>query len=482
MTCDVKLFRKRQVLAELEVGCAQPAALTAASGGIEVSVSPATEAEVTMNERDVARVSLTNLRSIPGEIKGSTKFTTEFKGSGAAATPNPLGRYLEACSMEKRNLLKITIDPTALTGDVPYGTIITVSGAPTKRAMVVVPFYLNDGGSTLFYELVPSYVGLANADALTLTPPVGAALATTAESVEAPAGETYTPISTNQKTITIRTEEDGYKKEIYGAMGSFSLSAESSGFAKLEMTFSGVISKGFVKNAAMTTSVDQFGLIKGVTSGAAAHLVRAVTAPFTGELHYVYIDGSPVFADGENLVDATGTALGAISAGPNPEYDGGFGDRPMTTGVTFPNTVPPILQDAKLILTELDGSASYKPVFSTVGVDAGNEVVVRKDGNSFNGLKAARITGRKPTASADPEMMSQADFDIFNKWFDGEPAAFQFQVGAGGDSNSLFFYAREAQFTGNSDGDRDGVAIVSSEMMLAGLASGADDEYKIVFF
>lgn len=478
MTCDVKLYRKRQVLAELETGCAQPAILTASSGGLEVSVSPQTDAEVSMNERDVARISLTNLRSIPGEIKGSTKFTAEFKGTGQVGLANPLERLLEACSMEKRTLHKISIDPTQLTQDIPVGSGVECALKPTLSGHIVVPFIVNSGKSEIFYELDAGSPGLASGDVVELSiyGSIGATETTDATSIEAVAGSTFTPISTGQKTITIRTEEDGYKKEIYGAMGTVTISAESSGFAKLEFNFSGVISKGFVMNAAMTVDVPQFGLIVGATSGASAHLIRGVTAPFTGELHYVYNKGSVAFQAGETLNDAAGVSVGAMSAGPNPEYDGGFGDRPMTTGVAFANTVPPILQDANLLIGD------FKPVFSTVGFDAGNEVVVRKDGNSFNGLKTARITGRKPVASADPEMMSQADFDIFNKWFDGEPASFQFQVGPGGDLNSLFFFAREAQFTGNSDGDRDGVAIVSSEMMLAGQTSGADDEYKIVLF
>ena len=96
MTCDVKLYRKRQILGKLETGCAEPAALTAADGGVEITVSPEMAADVSMNERDVARLSLTHLKDIPGEIMANFSFSAEFKGSGVAGTPPKIDPFLQA--------------------------------------------------------------------------------------------------------------------------------------------------------------------------------------------------------------------------------------------------------------------------------------------------------------------------------------------------------------------------------------------------
>lgn len=483
MTCDVKLYRKRQILAELESGCAEPAVLTVNSGGVEVTVAPQVEPDVQMNERDVARISLSRLQSIPGEITGSAKFSAEFKGTGAANTPNPLGKYLEACSMERRLVQKIGIDNLvgASAHEVPVYSVITCVLKPTATAIVAVPMDQQTYG-TLFYILTGA-VGFADTDLLVITKPDGDILTTAANTAEVIHGEAFSPITVNQKTITIRSEEDGYKKEIYSAMGTATFSAESSGIAKLEFDFKGVISKGYIRTATIAVSRAQGLVFVGATSGARGAFIRSVVGAGTAqEIHFQLLTPTvPFDILGESIETVEAVAIGTIAAGAN--INGGFGDFDMTADVVFPTTVPPILQDARLKLVDAtDPTKSFSPVFSTVGFDLGNEVSVRKDGNSFNGLKTARVTGRKPMASADPEMMSQESFDIFNKWFNGEPASMQFQVGKGGDNNSLFFYGKRAQFTGNGDGDRDGVAVISSEMELVTTAGGGDDEYLIVLF
>jgi hypothetical protein len=312
----------------------------------------------------------------------------------------------------------------------------------------------------------------------------------TAGDVDVPCGFVYRPISTGHKNMTIRTEEDGYKKEIYASSGNFKFSAEANNLGSFEFDFSGVLSKGYIATLATSAVALSAGAVVQNAGGTVkAVLLRdVVISASPQEIHYVYTSPLKMFLPNDQSVgfehftatqalkDITGAAVGTIGA----EIAGGFGDMPMTPGVTFHTTTPPILQDAHLYLQS--NGQTFKPVFNSVGLDSGNEIVVRKDGNSFNGLQTARITARKPTASADPEMMSASSFDIFNDWFNGLPASFAFRLGKGADGNSMYGWSPKAQFTGNSDGDRDGVCVVSSEFMLCGEYDGNDDEYTLVFY
>tara|TARA_R110001592_G_scaffold84640_2_gene250149 strand:- start:2867 stop:4324 length:1458 start_codon:yes stop_codon:yes gene_type:complete len=485
MTCEVKLYRKRQVLGKIETGCAEPEILAAIDGGIEVSVSPQAEPEVQMNERDVARISLTNLLAVPGEVSGSLKFTHEFKGSGTNAKDPAILKYLEGCSMVKTDLKRIKIGAITPSGSgvtLKYGAVMSVSADAAKAGIVVIP-YDPETSSYVYYERTGT--GFASGDVITFTNPgTGAGTVdATSSAVEEDHGKTATFTSSNQKTMTLRSEEDGYKKEIYSAMGNFSVAADASGFAVFEMDYSGVVSKGYVADASITVDIAAGKKIVGA-SGAEAVLIRGVdgdpTPTVNEEIHYVYI-GATKFTPGEALVDSQAVSVGVFNG--TYENRGGFGDQDNTLNVVFDETTPPILQDAQLVIKDADGiDPDFKPVFSNVSLESGNEVILRKDGNSINGLRTARIPSRKPTISVDPEMMSEASFDIFNRWFDGSPASLGFKVGKGGDFNSMYIYTKKAQFTGCSDGDRDGVCVVTAEAMLAGDYSGTDDELKIVFY
>jgi len=477
MSCDGKLYRRRQVLGKIEEGCAEPAILAAVDGGLEVKVSPQITPQVDMNERDVARISLTKLESIPGEIKGDAQFSAEFKGSGQATVEPSIGKYLEGSSTEKRTLYKI--DAPELAGsDILFGSTL-VGGTSGGEAVVVVAQDSEEYDGFVYYELTNG-TGLASAEVVTLTKPDATTATFTSTVAEAPVGFTYSPISTGAKTMTIRSEEDGYKKEIYGAMGTWTLNADSSALTTFEFTFNGILSKGFIADMTFSVAVGQFEQIKGGTSGALATLVRGVDGAGTIETHFVLQDKDVQFnfVAGETVLNSSNVPVGVIAAA-TPFYRGAFGDQPMTPGIVFHSTQPPILQNAQLVLDGLDG---FKPTFASVSVDAQNEIAVRKNGNMFNGLQEALITGRGPTTSVDPEMMNESDYDVFNKWFEGTPGSIQFRIGRGSDFNSLFFYGKKAQFTNVGDGDRDSVAIVTAEAMLAGSTDDNDDEYKLVFY
>lgn len=483
--CDVKLYRKRQVLAELQDECDVPVILTAANGGIEVNVSPSANAEVSMVERDVARASLTKLLSIPGEITGSVQFSSDFKGPGATGiltTPPKVGKYLEACGLGKNQLYRFKITGLVAGKPIRPGAVLTKS----TTVGVVAEIAYDARNPYLYVTHQVGKVGPANNDVLSvLNPGETVPFDVTVTSVETPWGFAYKPISSGHKYMTIRSEEDGFKKEIYAAMGNFKFSADANNLGKFEFDFKGLISKGYVAKITLLTgtAIDKGKVLATSTGDKLAVLLRGLSATTTAqEAHYVYTTNLGDFLpNGVGHFGATeaiyvdGVQVGSLSS---PEINAGFGDMAMTTGVVYDSTTPQILQDARLVWTS--NGKTYSPVFGSVSVDAGNNIVVRKNGNAFNGLATARLTDRKPVGSADPEMMNQVDFDLFNTWFNGIPAEFQFKLGDGDDGNSMFFYGKQTQFTGNSDGDRDGIAVVNSEFMFANNTD--DQDYTIAFY
>jgi hypothetical protein len=530
--CQPKLYRVRQVLAELEPECFGQIPLGSTSGGVEIGISPTADADIQMNERDVARRTLTNLQSIVGARKGMIKFSAEFKGNGAsvggAINKPAFSKYLIGCCMEERSVKAIAVVPKTSGDrkDIPALYVAEQGAGPTlKRALVVISFN-SQRDTKIYYEQV-KVVATDVSDSfvagdIVIKPAIGGATyaTLTASGVEIEgAGYSYTPTTDNQKQLTIRSEEDGFKKEIYSAMGNVTINAESSGIAKLEFDFQGVIAKyrramvkdiqavgigegnliqtsGGAKKAILRQKIDPLNFYKLILNGTTSFEFEKQTAPYAPassditEIMYELIDGSADFVEGDVLLQADGVAEVATLITPASDLIGftdlpvtwgaGFGDRPMTKGVEFSEEIPPTLQDAGLFL-EVDG-VKYKPTFSSVSVACGNEVIVRVDGNSPTGLKGAQVTSRKPTASCDPEMMSEEDFDVFGTWFDGETARLEFKISRNEVGNRLFFVGKKAQFQSVQDGERDSISTAQLEMNLVGDTSDVDDEYKIVIY
>ena len=156
-----------------------------------------------------------------------------------------------------------------------------------------------------------------------------------------------------------------------------------------------------------------------------------------------------------------------------------FGDGALTSGISYYTTVPPTLVNADARLD--DGTVgAYAPVFTTFGLDMGNEVVIRRDANASDGVKTAMITGRAPTASFDPEMVLTTTYDFFDKYFNGTPVTLQQKLGSTA-GNIVEIYVGNAQFNGLGDGERDGIATIDAGLNLKRVGGDGDDEYLIVF-
>jgi hypothetical protein len=120
---------------------------------------------------------------------------------------------------------------------------------------------------------------------------------------------------------------------------------------------------------------------------------------------------------------------------------GTWGTKAMTTGITQDTGNPPILQDASLKI------GSFLPVFSKVGFDKANKVVLRKDGNApgNTGIRAARIDGCEPKVTITVEHELASVFDFYTSYESLTKHDLRFRLGTVAGKQILFF-AGEAQF------------------------------------
>lgn len=386
--CAPLLYRKRQLLAKVESSCGVAETLSASDGAIRVTVSPTVDTTASLVEREIARATLSPLPTAVGERTASLKASHELCGSGSASTPPECDTLLRGCFMARVVVSQITIG--AITSG-PFLRGETVTGGTSLATGRVIKNTAN-GTTRLLIEVLTGTFQSAEV----LTGGTSGATATTS-TVASAAGFSYRPTSSSPETLTLRNEEDGYQKTIVGAMGSFTLNVESSGFGKIDFDF-----------------------------------------------------------------------MGAVDT---------YGDQALTSGISYPSTIPPILQSAQLVLDE-DEVGEFSPVFRSVSLESGNDVTMRKDGNASSGLIAAIVTGRAPKISISPEMMLASEFDIYNKMFDATAVTLSFAIGSD-TNNTVLIFADEAQVESAGDAEQDSVAGLDVTLRLNSQAG--DTEYEIVF-
>lgn len=444
--CNPMQYRKRQLFGAIETACGVPVELKVTDAKVDVEMGQNADPDVTMIERQIAKASLTKSKSVVGAVKGEISFTTEVIGSGSAVEP-PCSVYLQGCGFNKIALKRLPITWKNDTRPV-RGDVIEVDANNTARVSVV-----EDKGVAI--EVLKGTL-----DSSTIK--IGLTEIGTSGTAS-DAGFEYQPQSSSFKRLSIRSEEDGYRKSIYSAMGNLSLSAKSSEIAKMEFSFSGLLDyKGKVIKIA--SAADKLAEGLEMECGAATGvLLRGIEV---GDTEVWYAPTAGAFKD-EDEIDIGEKQVVAAS----DPVNAGFGSAPMTEGVTHSAMLPPTLQGAQIKIGD------YTPVVSSIGIETGNEVVVREDANSRLGFIAATITDRAPTGTIDPEMMDDETLDIYGDWFGGKQASLQAKIGSEV-GNTCWVFAKSAQYESISDGDRDGVAIANINFKLIG---DNDDELCFVF-
>lgn len=157
-----------------------------------------------------------------------------------------------------------------------------------------------------------------------------------------------------------------------------------------------------------------------------------------------------------------------------------WGDKAMTTGISFDTGEPPILQNAGLTI-----GTSFQPVFSKVGFDLNNKVVLRQSGNaaSNTGIVGSRINDREPKLkiTVEHDLASVKDYYSIYDAQTKEPIKFQNGTTVG---KRFFFFAPSAQLANPpSLGDLDGIRGLELEYLLTSTAQiqGSDGEFEMLW-
>jgi hypothetical protein len=156
------------------------------------------------------------------------------------------------------------------------------------------------------------------------------------------------------------------------------------------------------------------------------------------------------------------------------------------TNPVINNTVPPIVERAGL-RWNADGNGLFAADFS---IDISNEIALRRDVNSPQGLHSVYISGRNPTAGFTPEVSGALNDAFWADWQASTTRSMEVVVGGTGaypggsgaavEGNSVIFTMPAVQITSIGYGDRDNFRTYDLGLALRRGAAG-NDELAILF-
>jgi len=238
-------IRQTQVLGQVETISGTAETLTSVDGGVRVFTSPEVSLDFPLEDLPYARNTMTAL----GKLVTTKAMGIAFRSP--VNTPDTItsedleqDAYLQACGHSIEDLYGIGIGAIG-SGPFTRGETVTDESAATGRVLRSTA----TGESWLYYDPISGTLSTGE----TLTGSSSGATATSSSGGTAH-GYIGKPVSNDQKTITMRKEEDGFQWTIAGAMSNFNLSAENSKPAYFDFAFAGpYVSHGA---QAMTTGID----------------------------------------------------------------------------------------------------------------------------------------------------------------------------------------------------------------------------------
>lgn len=413
------LFDRAVVLAKIENNFGVDASPTASTDAILVG-NPNISYDVSQNERNIVRQTLTKLPAQTGRKVASVEFTVEVRSNGNTdATTAPLvGRLLRGCAMaetQAANAAATIGTVTAAsgnTGAITWAKTTAYAGAIPR----LVTITCTTGGGTGTAEVTvsaPAVSGLAayeetgvvitNAAAIDLpnsaqiTPTIGTSLdvGDVWTVLLEPVRYEYSPISDtdSMESLTLYVYFDGLLHKVTGARGTFTIEGTAGEFANFNFTFTG------------------------------------------------------------NYEDPT--------------------DASMPVSPTYETQKPTMVELANL---DVDSVNTFK--VASFSLDMANDVVIRDSVNDVEGYAGALIVGRTPTASIDPEMELVATHDFFGKMKSGAEMQFNFHVG-NTKGNVVTFRCPNVQYRSIGYAERNSIRTLDVQMALT--SNGSDDEIAISF-
>ena len=267
--CAPLRTRVRQMGVKVETTCGVEQSLTAADYKVRATELSA-DLAVAPIENATLSAFLSPKAMSAGEQTMSGKVSACLVGSGAAATKPEIDQLLQISSMTPTAVMKIAIGAVT-NGPFVRGEVVS-QAVSLATGKVMLPCTNGDG---FIYVIVTS--GTFNATGA-ITGGTSTASAT-ASALAVAAGWRYAPDTSNRSTGTVVFNEDGYKKTIIGAMADWSISADSSGIAKIDFTISGA--KGTHADAAMVTGIVPYTTAFPVFRDALFAINRGIIGEFT---------------------------------------------------------------------------------------------------------------------------------------------------------------------------------------------------------
>jgi hypothetical protein len=466
------LSKRRQVVAVEEiVGGTLASGLTSAANAGFVLTDASATLDIEAVERNILRESLTPVKSSPGQQAAGLTLTTEIAGTSAGtfAAGYPLwGRLLEGCGMRVASVRRIAIGAIA-GGPFQHGELLDASTAGSGAGRVVIDTH--NGATEIYYEVLGTTIGSGE----TLTGQSSGATATTS-STTTNEGYAFMPVSNVVKQLTAAlTSGTVYKGSlIEGATsGSRAVVAE-------DLTAAGALKFYPVRGGAFT-GTETLTIIYEPTAGSAAGFaVNAAPA----EQFIEFPSLSMRFIEDGQAITVAG-ARGSVSF--NFEVN-----RPVTASFTFRGSLnstddqalisgvsadapasPPIWQGSAIGYSgnETSGLADLadelEPCLTALSLDLGVTLSDRRCAAASTGLEEVLGTARAGTGSMDPEVTLEADIPWLSYLKNGTTTRLRVPVGSS-DGNRFTFFMPGVQFTGQSYGDRDGIATYDLPFNLTG--------------
>lgn len=147
-------------------------------------------------------------------------------------------------------------------------------------------------------------------------------------------------------------------------------------------------------------------------------------------------------------------------------------DASILTPSGIETTIPPPLLSAAFSI------ASFAAFVSQIAFDMANVLERRGDINTASGFISTLLTGREPKGSFDPEDELVATHDFYGRWLANTTGALTWKHGATA-GNIATFTAPAVQYTKIAEGDRNGIATLATDFLMARSNSAGDDEVSI---
>ena len=182
--------------------------------------------------------------------------------------------------------------------------------------------------------------------------------------------------------------------------------------------------------------------------------VRKLMLGCAGNVKFQFKVGEPVFCD--FTMQGKYSSHGDVSM-LSPSY-------PAQVPLMFMGATISILGDT-LVLDNLE-------------IDMQNEIVLSPLPSDVSGIDYAKITGRNPIMTFDPEMVAVSSHDFYSKLLSRATAAVTITIGDI-NSNKIMFSLPAVRYTGLGEGDRGGIAIQNATCEVCKNSDAGNDEISI---